>query len=62
MPKNPDIIRPVSLHTTIPEDVWIKMTLYLYSDIEGRVPKGAYREFLTGLIREFFDGKENPSA
>jgi len=62
MPRNPDIIRPVSLHTTIPEDVWTQMTLHLYSEVEGRVPKGAYREFLTNLIRDYFNQKDTPSA
>lgn len=62
MARNPDIIRPVSLHTSIPEDLWTKMTLHLFSEVEGRVPKSAYREFISSLIREYFNKLEQPNA
>lgn len=63
MPRAPNINRPISLHTTIPEDLWTKLTLYLYSEVEGRVPKGAYQSFITERIREFFNqSKEQSSA
>lgn len=53
------IIRPVKLTTTFPEDIRVKMDLYLFSKVEGRVPKGAYQEFLVGLIKEFFTKLES---
>ena len=56
------IIRPIRLHTTIPEDIRAKMDVYLYSDVEGRVPKGAYQEFLVGLVMEFFNKMEKRNA
>jgi len=62
MARNPDIIRPVSIHTSIPEDVWTRMTLHLFSEVEGRVPKGAYRDFIVGLIRDYFKDKETHNA
>ena len=54
-----NIIRPVSLHTTIPEDVWTKVSLHLYSEVEGRAPKGAYQNLIVQLLREYLNKKEN---
>lgn len=54
MPRNPDIVRPVRLHTTLPEDLRAKLDLYLFSNVEGRVPNGAYRRFIEERIVEFF--------
>jgi hypothetical protein len=54
MTGRPLILRPIKLTTTLPEDVYAKLKLYLYSDIEGRVPKGAIQRFLIARINEFF--------
>lgn len=63
MARQPNIIRPIHFHTTLPEDVWLKMTAYLYSEVEGRVPKGAYNKFLSELINDFFkQAKERADA
>jgi hypothetical protein len=53
-----DILRPVPLHTSIPEDLHGKLSLYLYSPAEGRVPKGAYAKFIRDRIVEFFNSHE----
>lgn len=60
--RRPDIIRPVPLHITLPEDVWLKLTMHLYSEVEKRVPKGAYRAFFIDRINEFFTPKETPNV
>lgn len=60
MARRPDIIRPVTLHTQISEDLRAKLDLHLYSNLEGRVPKGAYRAFFENLIREYFAKLEGP--
>lgn len=52
--KKPKIIRPVKLTTNLPEDVRAKLDLHLYSEVEGRVPFGAYQRFLVERIQEFF--------
>ncbi|MGH9438465.1 MAG: hypothetical protein ACRD22_11365 [Terriglobia bacterium] len=57
--KRPNIIRPVSLHMTLPENVRVKLDLYLYSTVEGRVPHGAYNKFIAELISKFFAQMEN---
>jgi hypothetical protein len=52
-PRN--IVRPVSLRTTFPEDIRGRLDLYLWSDVENKVPQGAYQQFLISRIREFFE-------
>lgn len=52
--KPPKILRPIRLSTTIPEDVRAKLDLYLYSEVEGRVPFGAYQKFIVERTQEFF--------
>ena len=58
MSRPPDILRPVRLHTTLPEDLHAKLTLYLFSESEQRVPKGAYQRFICERIVEFFNNRE----
>lgn len=55
MGRRPNILRTVSIHTFISEDLRAKLDLHLYSDLEGRVPNGAYRRFLEDRIKEFFE-------
>lgn len=49
-----EIIRPTRLEISIPEDMRTLMDLRLWSELEGRVPKGAYSQFINQLIREYF--------
>jgi len=55
MSRQPDVIRPIKLTTTLPEDIRAKLDLYLWSDLEGRIPKSAYQRFFLERIMEFFD-------
>ena len=55
--RQPDIIRPVKLTTTLPEDIRAQLDIHLFSDLEGRVPKGAYQQFFIERIREFFGSR-----
>lgn len=57
MARRPNILRPVQLTTNLPEDIRSRLDLYLYSDVEGRVPHGKYSEFLCERIMEFFAEK-----
>lgn len=52
--RHPNIIRPIKLTTTIPEDLRTKLDLFLFSHVEQRIPKGAYQEFICSRIREYF--------
>jgi hypothetical protein len=59
MARPPAVLRPVSLHTGLPEDLHAKLTLYLYSESEKRVPRGAYQKFIIDRIVEFFNRLEH---
>lgn len=53
----PEIDRPVALNLRLPESERGRLDLILHSDVEGRVPKGAYAEFFKERLREFFTFK-----
>lgn len=55
MPHPKNAIPSVYLRVGLPEDIHTKMTLYLYSEFEQRVPQGSYQNFLSNLIRGFFN-------
>lgn len=55
MPRSAAIDRPVKLTTALRESVRVQLDLFLHSEAEGRVPKGAYQRFLEERIREFFE-------
>lgn len=52
--RQPNIVRPTKLTMALPEDIRAKLDLHLWSDVEGRVPKGAYQKFFLERINEFF--------
>lgn len=54
MPRPSHILRPIRLHTYLPEDLRARLDLYLFSEVEGRVPTGAYTKFLSARVAEFF--------
>lgn len=58
MPRKPAVIPPYKLKVSIPEDLMGRLTLDLWSDLEGRVPLGAYSARITQLIRQHFAFKE----
>jgi hypothetical protein len=44
----------VDTHIFLPEELHGKVSLLLWSDVEGRVPYGKVTEFMVARIREFF--------
>lgn len=52
MPRPPKAIRPVEKTVNIPEDIVAKVDLLLWSDLEERVPHGAWARYILGLIQE----------
>lgn len=54
MSRPPSILRPIKLHTTLPEDLHAKLMLHLYSPSAQRVPQGAIQKFLVNLIVDYF--------
>jgi hypothetical protein len=59
MSRPPNILRSVSLHTMLPEDLYAKLTVHLYSESEQRVPKGSYQRFICERITEFFHNRDS---
>lgn len=43
------------LQLKLPQTLLARLTLHLFSDLEGRVPKGKYKEFFCERIREYFE-------
>ena len=57
MSRKANIIPTVYLRVGLPQDTHTKLTLHLWSDLEGRVPLGSYQRFLTELIEGYFREK-----
>lgn len=45
--------RPCKLEIRLPESVYIRFQLELFSELEGRVPLGLYSATVTELVREW---------
>ena len=51
-PPNINPSRPLNTH--LDESLMARVDLLLWSEVEARVPKGAYQTFLNERLREFF--------
>lgn len=45
-------VRPVEKNISLPEDIVARVDLELYSEVDGKVPFGAWQRFVEGLIRK----------
>lgn len=54
MPRKPNVVPSYELTLCIPEDLFAKLSLELWSEAEGRVPHGAFKRFFEELLREHF--------
>ena len=45
-------IRPVEKNLSLPGDMVAQVELFLFSEIEGKVPFGAWSKYLQELVRE----------
>ena len=57
MTRRRNIIPSVVINLALPLNVHSRMTLHLYSELEGRVPFAAYQRFLSERIMEYFDSE-----
>jgi hypothetical protein len=62
MPRRPSVIPRYSLCLMIPQDLKDKLDLLLFSQVESRVPHGAYAAFFTSLLTEYFKKLEERQA
>lgn len=53
MPRQPAVDRPKRLELKLPESLRNRLDLLLYSELEGRVPLGAYQSFFVERIHEY---------
>lgn len=61
MPRPKNIIRPVNLKTSLPEDLRTWLDIHLWSETELRVPHGAYQRLIVHLLREYRERIEGRS-
>lgn len=57
MPRPRKLDRPHRLEVQLPNSIYSKLTLELYSDLEGRVPHGAYSEVINGLVTDWLKSR-----
>lgn len=58
MAGRPSLIRNVQLELKLPEDLYAKLVLELFSPSQGRVPKGMFSRFFTERLLEYYASKE----
>jgi len=58
MPRPKRTDRPVSKHLHFPESLAGKVELLLFSELEGKVPHGAWQAFISRLIEEHFQRQD----
>lgn len=50
MPRPRKTDRPIEKNLSLPSSLVARVELELYSDLEGKVPFGAWQRYVTGLI------------
>lgn len=50
MPRPKKTDRPVEKNISLPESIVLRVELELHSELEGRVPFGAWQRYIVGLI------------
>lgn len=61
--RRPNLERSLPLNLMLPESLRTKIDILLYSELEGRVPRGKYQEFFIGLLtKHFSELKESKDA
>ena len=51
MPRHKAVVRNIYKTVCLDEDVVVAVDLKLWSEIEGRVPFGAWKKYLTDLVK-----------
>lgn len=61
MPKPKRIDRPVLKNISLPQSVVVPVELELFSELEGRVPHGAWSRLVESLLRDYLT-RTRPAA
>lgn len=56
MGKRKNVDKPVEKNLSLPTSIVARVDLLLYSELEGRVPHGAWAKLVTRLLTEWADG------
>ena len=55
----PPLVQPTrKLNTALDETLLARVDLLLFSELESRVPKGAYQKLINELLRRWLDSRE----
>lgn len=61
MPRPMKIVRPVQKNIALPEDLVGKVELELYSEVEEKVPFGAWQSLITELLQGWLKERGIPA-
>ena len=61
MPRPRKVIRPIQKNVALPEDLVGKVELELYSEVEERVPFGAWQSLITELLQAWLRQRGIPA-
>ncbi len=61
MARPPRIDRPVEKNISLPTSIVVQVDLMLYSELEEKVPFGAWQKYILGLIQDDLAKKANAS-
>lgn len=62
MPRPKKTDRPVEKHLPLPTSLVAEVELRLYSELEGKVPHGAWSKLITQLLQEWVARVPVPNA
>ena len=60
MARSKQPIPSVYKNIAIPKPLADRLDLELFSEVENRIPLGAYKDFVSNLILQYFEQKRNP--
>lgn len=57
MPRPKKTDRPIEKSVNLPESIVAQVEIHLFSELEGKVPFGAWSELMKGLLKEWLEKK-----
>lgn len=55
MPRPKSLNPPEYLRVALDQSLKARLSILLYSEVEQRIPKGAWQQFMEARLREFFE-------
>jgi threonine synthase len=60
MPRPKQTVPSATRNIALPQPLADKLDLELYSELEGRIPTGAYKSFFSNLLEQYFAAQQTP--